>query len=276
MSDKVQTPSDDALLAPPIALGTMLFSLVEPHPGHATEFNRWYERDHFYAGCMSGADFFSGGRFVATHDLKKARMEGPQPLWADSRRIGSYLNIYWILQGRRDPALRWSVDQVRRLARQGRMGPPTNSISTGFYDYAFGLFRDSDHVPAELALDHPYASVIAVMIDRAPNADETDFEQTLQTGLKDLLRDSPIAMALCFRPLQLPPNAPRIAVPVPQDELDRRWLALLFSEPDSKGEWRNRITSLNHVLATSNTAELRLAAPFRPITPGVDDHSNQL
>lgn len=113
MSDKVQKPADDALLAPPIALGTMLFSLVEPQPGHAAEFNRWYERDHFYAGCMSGADFFSGRRFVATRDLKAARMEGPQPLWANSREKGSYLNIYWILRGRRDPALAWSVDQVR-------------------------------------------------------------------------------------------------------------------------------------------------------------------
>ena len=276
MSDKVQTPTEDVLLAPPIALGTMLFSLVEPHPGQAAAFNRWYEQDHFYAGCMSGADFFSGRRFVATRDLKEARIEGHKPPWANYRQSGSYLNLYWILQGRRDPALQWSVDQVRRLARQGRMGPPTDSISTGFYDYAFGLFRDPDHLPAELALDHPFDRIVAVIIDRAPGADEGDFEQTLRAGLSDVLRDSPIVMSLCFRPLQLPPNAPRIAVPVPQEELNRRWLVLLFSGPESSDIFSTRIASLSQTLSGSGHGELRLAAPFRPIIPGVDDHSNQL
>ena len=41
--------------AEPVELGTMLFTLVEPHRGHQVAYNRWYERDHFYAGCMIGA-----------------------------------------------------------------------------------------------------------------------------------------------------------------------------------------------------------------------------
>src|SRR3954464_11531926 len=36
----------------PIKLGTLLFTMVEPHKGHELEYNRWYEHDHFYAGCM--------------------------------------------------------------------------------------------------------------------------------------------------------------------------------------------------------------------------------
>ena len=51
---------------PPVALGGSLITLVEPRPGHEVEYNRWYERDHFYAGCMVGAHCFAGARFVAT------------------------------------------------------------------------------------------------------------------------------------------------------------------------------------------------------------------
>ena len=50
----------------PIKLGGALFTMVEPHPGHEVAYNRWYERDHFYAGCMIGAWTVSGARYVAT------------------------------------------------------------------------------------------------------------------------------------------------------------------------------------------------------------------
>ena len=41
-----------------VRLGSMLFTLVEPHRGHELAYNRWYERDHFYAGCMVGPWLF--------------------------------------------------------------------------------------------------------------------------------------------------------------------------------------------------------------------------
>src|SRR5215467_7499524 len=52
-----------------IKVGTILFTLVEPHRGHEVEYNRWYERDHFYAGCLIGRSWFAGGRWVATRHL---------------------------------------------------------------------------------------------------------------------------------------------------------------------------------------------------------------
>ncbi|MEY2643042.1 MAG: hypothetical protein RLZZ368_1689, partial [Actinomycetota bacterium] len=39
----------------PIELGTLLFTMVEPHKGYEVEYNRWYERDHFYGGVLVGA-----------------------------------------------------------------------------------------------------------------------------------------------------------------------------------------------------------------------------
>ena len=38
----------------PVKLGAMLYTLVDPERGHEVAYNRWYERDHFYGGCMIG------------------------------------------------------------------------------------------------------------------------------------------------------------------------------------------------------------------------------
>ena len=57
MSDASDSPAErdpDWDLGGEIALGSALFTLVEPHTGHEVAYNRWYERDHFYAGCMNG------------------------------------------------------------------------------------------------------------------------------------------------------------------------------------------------------------------------------
>ena len=57
----------------PITVGSMLFTMVDPEKGHEVEYNRWYERDHFYAGCMVGPWLFAGKRWVATKELKDLR-----------------------------------------------------------------------------------------------------------------------------------------------------------------------------------------------------------
>src|SRR6478752_496182 len=64
----------------PVRLGGALVTIVEPHKGHEVAYNRWYERDHFYAGCMIGAWNISGQRFVATKDLKDLRYPADSPV----------------------------------------------------------------------------------------------------------------------------------------------------------------------------------------------------
>ena len=75
----------------PIKLGTLLFTMVEPTRGHEVEYNRWYEHDHFYSGCMIGPWQFAGDRFVATRRLKDLRYPAetdmtPDPLTARTSR----------------------------------------------------------------------------------------------------------------------------------------------------------------------------------------------
>src|ERR1700689_4646016 len=98
------TPAQGGVTDDPVRLGTMLYTLVEPHRGHEVAYNRWYERDHFYAGCQIGAYNFAGARFVATADLKDLR---PPPPGAAAVAVGpvsdsaagSYLGVYYVLDG---------------------------------------------------------------------------------------------------------------------------------------------------------------------------------
>src|SRR5918992_2055690 len=84
-----------------IRLGSMLVTLVEPKKGHEVAYNRWYERDHFYSGCMIGPWTLAGGRFVATRDCKdlRASVVGDNEITGDPRR-GSYVALYWIQDGK--------------------------------------------------------------------------------------------------------------------------------------------------------------------------------
>lgn len=270
---RIPSPADLAL-APPVELGTILFSLVEPQEGHARSFAQWYERDHFFAGCMAGADFFSGRRFVATRDLKRLRRG--TGLGGGTLDRGAFLHLYWILAGRREPALEWSVDQVRRLARQGRMGPPTDSIATGFYSYEGCIQAACEPIPAELALEYPFGSVMAILAERAAGAGEGDFRKTCENALAPLL-EQPRTLALWFAPLPLPANAPRIAASPSAHELEYNRLILVFSDsPAMSDDWQSCGLALEQALHRSALGAVRLAAPFRPIVPGIDDYSARL
>jgi hypothetical protein len=262
---------------PEIKLGSVLFSIVEPGsgPGEPQAFHRWYERDHFYAGCMMGENYFSGRRWVATKPLKALRFPADTPITPDISK-GSYLVTYWILDGTYEKTLRWSVDQVLQLHKQDRMAPVRHNISTAFYRYAWGVFRDPDGVPPELALEHLYAGIGVTMVERPSG--KTDAELT--TWLKDYLgghqTGSSIAMTLCLRPLPLPDDSPSY-VPRPDPrELDARYLLLSFLEADPQTGWSAPFTALERDLAGTGLGKVIYAGPFIPTVPGTDKYVDEL
>src|ERR687894_691862 len=124
----------DADLGGEVELGSALFTLVEPHKGHEVAYNRWYERDHFYAGCMNGPFYFSGRRWVSTRDLKDLRIGSSEPLFGDDR-AGSYLALYWTPKGRFRDNTDWSTRQVHWLHANGRMFAERDHIHTLLYLY---------------------------------------------------------------------------------------------------------------------------------------------
>ena len=105
----------------PVPLDRMLFTMVDPHRGHEVAYNRWYERDHFYAGCMIGPGWFAGQRWAAPRRLKDLRFPAERPgrrsrrrgvpplhLLDDRRRPGSHLG---------DPAGSVALRQRPRVRR---------------------------------------------------------------------------------------------------------------------------------------------------------------
>ena len=148
----------------PIKLGTFLFTMVEPTRGHELEYNRWYEHDHFYAGCMVGPWQFAGDRFVATRRLKDLRYPAESDMTPDPL-TGSYLAIYWVLDGHHDEWNRWAVDQVNWLHANGRMFEERQHVHTLLYHHEWSKRRDPNGCTIELALDKEYPGLVVVCGD---------------------------------------------------------------------------------------------------------------
>jgi hypothetical protein len=246
-----------------IRLGSMLFTLVEPHRGHEVAYNRWYERDHFYAGCMVGPWLFAGRRFVATKALKDLRFPIDPPMFGDAR-LGSYLGIYWMLDGKRDEHVTWALDQVHGLHAAGRMFAERDHIHTLLYRYAGVAHRDPDGVPPELALDHPFRGLQAVMVERTGDAPPTP---------PHLMPGSAAAMVLTFDPVRLPEGAP---VTQPSMEgIERRQLQLWFLDTEPEDHLPG-VAAYGAWLADEGTGRIVWAAPFIPTVPGTDRYADAL
>ncbi len=256
----------------PVKLGSILFTMVEPHKGHEVEYNRWYERDHFYAGCMIGANNFAGNRYVATRDLKALRYPSESPI-TPAPETGSYVAIYWILDGAHDEWNKWAVKQVRWLHANGRMFAERDHIHTLLYKYAFPVSQDADGVPPELALDHRYAGIVSVMTDATGDRDA--YGAWLRDEfLPGFLAKLPGSQVLTFTPLPLLGDAPG---DVPRTENDdQRYLHLFFLEQDPREVWDATFASLGKDLAESGQGSLVWAGPFIETVKGTDTYTDQL
>ncbi len=256
-----------------VALGSVLVSLLEPARGHEVAFHRWYERDHFYAGCMVGPYFFAGRRYVATRDLKRLRFPNETPVIDDIAR-GSYLALYWMLAGHHTEAVEWAVRQVQWLNTNDRMLPERTQAHAGFYHLRFAISRDEDGVPPELALDHPFASVVMLMIDRAHGVSASDLEAAHREEIAARLSGSPAALCLGLEPEPLPDNAPSYVLR--PTGLERRSLQLFFLEQPPAASWSSLFASQDEWLLSRGLGKVSYAAPFIPTLPGTDRYADEL
>jgi hypothetical protein len=260
----------------PVPLGSILFTLVEPHRGHERAYNRWYERDHFYAGCMIGPWLFAGRRFVATRALKNLRFPQQSPV-AVPLDAGSYLAIYWIERGHHTDHFEWANKQVHWLYQNGRGFAERTHVHTVLFEYLGSFYRDADPVPIELALDHPYAGLATVFLDRAPGVSAEQLANWLARAVPETLRGSPLSCAARFRPIQREgdPNqrAPMdLGSPTGGPE---RELQLWFAQADPRECW-DRITRYADQVKASGLASVALAAPFLPTVPGTEKYLDEL
>jgi hypothetical protein len=272
-------PATGGVTDDPIRIGTLLYTLVEPHRGHEVAYNRWYERDHFYAGCQIGAFNFTGARFVATAPLKALRLpvaapDGPGPLVPDPQ-VGSYLGVYYVLDGHHDEWNRWAVDQVNTLHAAGRMFEQRDHVHTGLYRFQWEHRRDEDGVPAELTLDHRFPGMVSVFVEAAPGADPTRLAAWYRREyLPAVLAGSPVATVLAFSPLPLLADAPG---DVPRaDSAAERLLLLWFLDESPERSWPRVFAGQGDAVAATGLGRVIWASPFIGTVPGTDTYTDQL
>jgi len=259
-----------------VALGSILVSLLEPSPGRVREFHRWYERDHFYAGCMVGASFFAGRRFVATKSLRALRYPPRSEAIGDTS-LGSYLALYWIERGHHEATERWAVDQVLRLGREGRMngGGGRKAVHASFHDHRFAACRDEDGVPPEVALDHPFAGVVMMLCERPEGVSAAARERwLLEDWLPKTLPGSDAALCLSLAPRALPEDSPVYAPP--DAAAGRRSLELYFLDRDPRESWASLFEPFGPAQRAAGMGEVAFAAPFIPTIPGTDRYVDEV
>ena len=274
----------------PINVGRMLFTMVDPHRGSERADNRWYERDHYYAGCMIGPGWFAGSRWVATRTLKDLRTPEKSPV-ADPADAGSFLSIYWVLKDQEDPT--WSSRQVQWLYANNRGFDQRTHVHTGIYDYASTAYRDDDGVPIELALDHHYAGLGVVMFEPRGRASQSEVIAWLDGQARtDLFVDGRVDMVSSWVPHVPDPNggAPRVESapgqkPAPgapggpslgsDGGATNRVLQLIFIETDPIEAWE-RVRTYAAGIDAGGLGQSTFVAPFLRTKVGTDTYVDQI
>jgi hypothetical protein len=259
----------------PIKLGTLLFTMVEPHKGHEVEYNRWYEHDHYYAGCMIGEYQFAGDRFVATRRLKNLRTTDENNITPDPL-IGSYLAIYWVLDGHHEDWNRWAVDQVNFLHANGRMFAERDHIHTLLYDHKWSVRRDVNGCPIEQALDHNYPGLVAVIGDIAEGHTFDDFEAWFRDDWFPASNAKGWGPELVGTSIPLP-----LLDDVPGDvgrtaASDTRFLQLHFLDRDPEAGWADGYGKVGEQFADGGLATVAWASPFVQTDFGTDKYTDEL
>jgi hypothetical protein len=250
----------------PVKLGGALFTMVEPHRGHEVEYNRWYERDHFYAGCMIGAWTLAGARFVATRACKAKRYPADSPICPDPTG-GSYLALYWVLKGKFGDWIRWGTDQVNWLHANDRMFPHRDHVHTSMYRLRREFGARPDGVPAELALDHRFPNIAAVIAETAPDADLDRVDDWLRA------RPLPAEVMVELTPVPLLGDAPP---DVPRDDAEHRFLQLYFLDEPVLDAWDDTFGRLGTDLEAAGLGRVVFASPFLATKPGTDAYTDEL
>ena len=254
---------DEADLGGEVRLGSMLFTLVEPHRGHEVAYNRWYERDHFYAGCMVGPWLFAGRRWVATRPLKDLRFGSDVDRFGGAG-LGSYVAVYWILDGRHDEHVDWALRQVHWLHANGRMFAERDHVHTLMYRHAWTTGTSS--VPAELALDHPFGGLTATLVRPAAGVGAD------QLGAFVADRFAP-ELELGFTPVPLDPDAPVFQQGL--DGIEACLLNISFTTA-SPATWWDEQRDAADLLRAEGVGEMLWTAPFVPTIPGTDTYTDEL
>ncbi len=254
-----------------IDLGHSMITFVEPHREHLAEYNRWYEHDHAYAAVTTAPGCFAYRRFVATRRLKALRYPDPSAV-ANPVDKGSYISLFWFEKDRVADVFDYSFGVSPALAKAGRMNGDRDHVSTGVYDYLGWTGRGRSAVPPEIALDHPWAGLVAVWVRPHAGTSVADLAAWCREKLDaDMASGSgPIGQVLDFAQTEFPTGAPPLTGRV--DELVRCY----FTDADPADAWAGSFAPLGEAVEAGGLGRVELAAPFIPTVPGTDRYQDEL
>jgi hypothetical protein len=249
--------------------------------GYEREYNRWYERDHYYTGCMVGPWLFAGSRWVAPRELKDLRWPHDDAPDAPARPwdAGSYVAIYWVEAGHHKEHFDdWARPQVAWIYQNGRGFSERTHVHTVLYDHIGAAYRDADGVPVELALDHHYGGIVCAWLDGRDGLDAHALHERLKAEhLPTLLAGSPIEIASSWTPS---PGEDEVRKHQPMDlggppGGPERLVQLFFVDGDVRGGL-DALHRYTDAVDASGLATTRLVAPFHRTEVGTDKYADQL
>jgi hypothetical protein len=265
----------------PVQPGSMLFTMVDPHRGHEAAYNRWYERDHFYCGCMVGAWWFSGGRWVATRALKDLRFP-ESSAFAQPVDAGSFLSIYWVHEDHEQEAFDWAGEKFKWIYQNGRGFHQRTHAHTALYDLASFQYRDDDGVPLALALDHRFPGLAVVAIEPVSGTSTGELRASLEAEVvPDLLAAGPVASVSSWtvrgrpRPAGDTPSDPSVPNLATEGGTDDRLVQLCFLDVAPEGTWAI-FRRYAQAVEDGGKGLVSFAAPFYGTVVGTDTYTDQL
>ncbi len=259
----------------PVKVGSMLLTLVDPNKGYESAYNRWYERDHYYAGCMIGPYQLAGSRWVAPRSLKDLRWPEGDTAVANPTDAGSYVAIYWIEDGHHDDWNEWAQTQVAWLYGNGRGFAERRHAHTNMFDFVGADYRDDDPVPVELALDHAYDAIVVAWFDAREGHDATGVQAELSTTLlPELLAGSDIEIASSWKPVATPAADQPMDLGTPAGGPERL-VQIFFIDGDVTASLAG-LRSYTDAVAAAGLADVHLVAPFFRTVVGTDTYADEL
>jgi hypothetical protein len=254
----------------PISLGTCVMTLLDPKRGAEVSFNRYYERERFYAAMMLGPSAFSGGRFIARRSDKAARRVLDASV--DPER-GSFLNLFWVI-GSGEDLREWTAAQVEKLDAAGR----TNWDRVPYWGYRssfeWSVSRDADGVPPELALVHRYRGLALAVIKARDGADVREVSRWYRENVAPSTVRPDGSAALCLgcvgSRLSTPVNRgdPRTGQVSEEKDLLLFW----FLEWEPEQGWPELVAAHEAGFAGSTDGVPYWMSRFIPSNPGTDDY----
>jgi hypothetical protein len=264
----------------PVQVGRMLFTLVDPHPGYEVAYNRWYERDHFYCGCMVGPWWFAGRRWVSTRALKDLRFPETTE-FCEPADAGSFLSVYWVHRDHEDDAFDWAGDQFRWIYTHDRGFHQRTHAHTVNYDVASVVYADDDGIPLELSLDHGFAGLGVVSVVPTAGTTTEQLRAWLEAeAVPGLLSGGQVESVSSWTVWQRPPApAPAEDASVPSlataGGSPDRLVQLAFLNESPEALWP-RFVDYAAAVDAGGRGTVVFAAPFIPTVVGTDTYTDQL